>query len=212
MSGFKNALEITTFAVGMRIDIDPCHPHYEDKWWIVRWVDRCCGWAHITLEEDDTHSSLTLFPQNMTDYAVDLDGIWEGRKYRSRMTQTTCRVLMVSESHVAYESGQCVLGDCVERTKFLAEWEPIPLTESLPEPPVKKGDIVSVEYENSWSAIGTVVRVLPDKKQFMLQQYALMGESVHIVRQKVTRLIKTLSWENVTITRLIPQTAIKENT
>lgn len=116
--GFKNAPEITHYAVGMRVK-------YRSRQWFTVVHVFLTGTAEI-IEDDDTTGKL-LHRRFLPNYTLDLDSIWVGRRYRrkSRLRQTVT-VLMVDDKYVSFTDGVCKYCWC--REAFGNELEPLPLS------------------------------------------------------------------------------------
>jgi hypothetical protein len=197
--GFLNAPSITEFRRGMRIQHCERHDYY-----VVEWVNEA-GWAWC--RHDDGHGVPVGYPLPST-FSLDLDSIWEGRRYfwRDSRSPRNASVLMVSPALIAYVnqiSGETFV---TNRTWFLEMWAPVPLPgpvpESAPELPVKVGDIVMVKNGTAWY-IGKVTKSHPE-------HFAIAETSVGFPCHD-----KIDAWNpsevNLEITKLVPADA-KENT
>jgi hypothetical protein len=91
--GFKNAPEITHYAVGMRVK-------YRSRQWFTVVHVFLTGTAEI-IRDDDTAENL-LHRRCLPNYTLDLDSIWVGRRYRSKYDETAT-VLMVDSKYVAFD-------------------------------------------------------------------------------------------------------------
>lgn len=129
--GFQNAPSVKEFKTGMRVKLSPHHRAHGGEWATVGWVD-CGGWAYCDIDNDAT---AVVDPHLLPGCTLDLYSIWEGREYKNGAGEQ-CRILFVSDSHVIVIfdnfSSERGFTQGWQRSEFLAEWTPLPLSAEKP--------------------------------------------------------------------------------
>jgi len=133
MTGFRNAPEITEFKRGMRIAWG------SSSWDVVYvWPDTGrCGVVDIV-------GFLTILPEEMGAYDLDLDSIWEGRIYEHVGCGARSTVVEAGPKCVVFRDEGSTSWELRGVFTFKEYYKPM---NPEPEPAVKVGDIVQKDIE-----------------------------------------------------------------